>query len=951
MSARTSIGLPRILATLLAWLLVACAPAPDTDGKGDDSDTADVVDSPPPAVVCGDGDCTGTEDAAACPEDCPATCGDGACTHAEGPAACPQDCPATCGDGACTHAEDATSCPGDCLGTCGDGACTGTEDAASCPADCLGTCGDGACTHAESAADCPDDCAADCGDGACTHAETAVGCADDCAPTCGDDACTHAEDAEACPDDCPAGCGDGFCTHAEDAAACPEDCPKDCGDGACTHDEVYTTCADDCATTCGDGACADDEDASSCPRDCPAVCPDAACTHDEDAASCPDDCAAVCPDGACTHGETHETCPQDCPDCPGGEGCPRGLDARPVPSGCHLDGEPDTWAYEVDPTPFATGFSFPVDVLSPPGQPDTLYVVEGPGRVISVSRRDPAVRTTVLDVAAQTAPALGGLFAVAPAPDFATTGHLYTSRTIGSPSRILVSRFLVEPPVGGTANVNKGTPVLVVRLDGAANAGGPLLFGPDGMLYLAVGAGATGGNTAQDPRSALGKVLRVDPGRLEAGLAYGVPADNPLVGTGSTCGACLTEPDFLCDTPCTEVWASGLRNPRRCSFDPDGRLWCGDVGFASWHEVDLITAGSNHGWNCLEGSTEITTHAPEVDCDRTFDEAVHAYPQTPGATGITGGLVYRGEAFPDLKGRYLFLDAGLGTLTALEHEEGVLVSTRVIADVPSTIVAIAEDADGELLLVDRPGGTLLRLRPTERLATGTFPDTLGATGCYADLPAGTPADDLIPLDPRVASWADDATRRTYLRLPGPTATVRAPAGLGALRRAADEALDLPVGTILLQELRRPRPTAGDAPALVESRFLVRRSAGDWDAYTYLWRADGSDADLVTFATTACLDATPPGTPEACQRPHEVPAAPTCLGCHTAVAGRTLGLRPAQLNRLQAYPGGDDNQLRVLDHLGVFDPPLGALPVDLPAWADPLGDAGLDERARVYLAAN
>jgi cysteine-rich repeat protein len=162
----------------------------------------------------------------------PQVCGDGICTFSESAAACPVDCPAVCGDMLCTHAETRTSCYADC-GSCGDGFCTtvGGETAATCPLDCPAVCGDMLCTHAETRTSCYADCGS-CGDGFCTAAggETVV----------------------TCPVDCPAVCGDGQCTHAETRTSCYADCGS-CGDGTCDGPETPANCAFDCAAVCGNG--------------------------------------------------------------------------------------------------------------------------------------------------------------------------------------------------------------------------------------------------------------------------------------------------------------------------------------------------------------------------------------------------------------------------------------------------------------------------------------------------------------------------------------------------------------------------------------------------------------------------------------------------------------------------------------------------------------------------
>ncbi|MCB9665813.1 MAG: PQQ-dependent sugar dehydrogenase [Alphaproteobacteria bacterium] len=943
-------------AVLCALVVLAGCTPDEGKGPGDTVDT-DVVDTP--EVVCGDAICDATEDAVGCAADCASTCGDGACTHSEQAAVCPADCAADCGDGWCTHTEDPEACPGDCPAACGDGACTHSETASSCAADCAADCGDGWCTHAEDATSCPGDCRATCGDAACTHAETPSVCPEDCADDCGDGWCTHTEDAASCPGDCAVACGDGLCTHGEDAARCPGDCPKDCGDGACTHDEAYTTCADDCATTCGDGACAGDEDAASCPGDCAEDCGDLLCTHTEDAASCPGDCPATCPDAACTHDETHASCPQDCPDCPGGEGCPRGLEARPAPSACALEGDPGSFAYRLRSPAFATGFTRPVQVLAHPGEPDTLFVVEITGTILAISRQDPTQRRVVLDISPGThVNGEGGLLSMAFAPDYAETGHIYVARFRNAPIRTELERFTVDPPFGGTADPGSRELILAMRKAASLHFGGQILFDKDGMLLLSVGDSFFEyGALAQHLDTPHGKVLRIDVKHPADGLAYGIPADNPFVGSGSACGDCFMDADLRCDHTCSEIWAYGFRNPWRCSLDADDRLWCGDVGSVTWEEVNLVEKGQNYGWNCYEGPDVFDMHDENEPCapQGTTRPPVHSYlhyrSNPAGTAAVTGGVVYRGRDLPDLVGQYIFADSQLGQIWALTHEDGVELDHRELTSTSAYIVAIGEDVDHELYFVDHAFGALHQLEPAGSSDEGTFPRTLSETGCYADLGAVQPQPDLLPYEVASPLWSDGTVKKRYLRLPSDTATVELPAGLGSSVEAAEQALDLPDGSLLMKEFFVPAP-GGLAPLRpLETRFLIRRSEERWDAYTYRWRSDGSDADLVLQGTTGCYDAWGDETTEPCAFTHYFPSTSECFACHTTAAGRTLGARPLQLNRLQDYGGTLDNQLRALDHLGIFDPPLDAEAKALPVYPDPFGDAPLGERARAYLASN
>jgi len=223
------------------------------------------------------------------------------------------------------------------------------------------------------------------------------------------------------------------------------------------------------------------------------------------------------------------------------------------------------------------------------------------------------------------------------------------------------------------------------------------VFGPDGYLYIGLGDGGSGGDphgNAQSLGTLLGKMLRIDP-RPADGAPYRIPADNPFV----------TTPGAL-----PEIWAYGLRNPWRYSFDRvTGDLWIGDVGQSAWEEVDRQPAssggGENYGWNVREGSHPYTAggSAPGA-VDPVFD-----YAHSDGGCVVTGGYVYRGEAIPDLAGIYVFADFCLGAIEGLRLDGDQVVHDQLGATVQA-VSSFGEDAQGELYVLSLAGG-VYRLAP------------------------------------------------------------------------------------------------------------------------------------------------------------------------------------------------------------------------------------------------
>ncbi len=240
--------------------------------------------------------------------------------------------------------------------------------------------------------------------------------------------------------------------------------------------------------------------------------------------------------------------------------------------------------------------------------------------------------------------------------------------------------------------------VLVVDQPYSNHNGGNLVFGPDGYLYIGLGDGGSGGDphgNGQSLSTLLGKMLRIDP-RSSGERAYRVPLDNPFV-----------------DRPGArpEIWAYGLRNPWRYSFDRlTGDLWIGDVGQSAWEEVDVQPAGSsggeNYGWNLMEGDHPYGGAEPPEHAVRP----VHEYSHDGGGCTVTGGYVYRGESIPGLYGAYVFADFCLGQLEALRLQDGRVVDHRRLGPVVPNVSSFGEDARGELYAMSLGGG-LYRLAP------------------------------------------------------------------------------------------------------------------------------------------------------------------------------------------------------------------------------------------------
>jgi glucose/arabinose dehydrogenase len=330
----------------------------------------------------------------------------------------------------------------------------------------------------------------------------------------------------------------------------------------------------------------------------------------------------------------------------------------------------------------------PVAMAVRPGEP-TLYVVEQVGRVRAVrnGRPDPV---PVADISEQvTAGGEQGLLGLAFSPD---GRYLYLHLTDRSGDHQVIELAMR----GRRADPESQRSVLRIDDPFGNHNGGQLAFGPDRHLYLAFGDGGGGGDpqgNGQSLGSLLGKILRIDP-RPAGGRPYQVPSDNPFVGR---------------DGARPEIWAYGLRNPWRFSFDPaTGDLWIGDVGQNAWEEVNREPAGAggrNYGWNRREGKHPFAGERPRGAVDPVIE-----YGRAGGACTVIGGSVYRGDAIPGLRGAYLYGDYCAGWVRAARVRGGKLAEQRNLGiDVPS-LTSFGVGADGELYAMSLLG-KLYRIAP------------------------------------------------------------------------------------------------------------------------------------------------------------------------------------------------------------------------------------------------
>jgi glucose/arabinose dehydrogenase len=351
-------------------------------------------------------------------------------------------------------------------------------------------------------------------------------------------------------------------------------------------------------------------------------------------------------------------------------------------------------------------FDRPVFVAYEASDPTGAYVVLQPGHVFRILRDgSSADRRVFLDLSERVFldHFEEGLLGFQFDPGYAQNGFVWvywTERTevreglqghgkqVKSNRQSVVSRFAVVAKDGErTVDPASELRVLEVFQPFGNHNGGTIVFGPDGMLYVALGDGGAANDpfgAGQSLATLLGKVLRIDVRRASREQPYVVPTDNPFVGQ---------------DGARPEIWCYGLRNPWRIAFDrANGDLWCGDVGQNRLEEVDILVKGGNYGWNFVEGSEVFAARRGGGEAPAGMLPPVAEYPHTDGLS-ITGGHVYRGTRIPELQGCYVYADFMTLRVWAVRADRaGGKHAVVQLERAPMQVASFAEEPDGELLL-------------------------------------------------------------------------------------------------------------------------------------------------------------------------------------------------------------------------------------------------------------
>ena len=565
------------------------------------------------------------------------------------------------------------------------------------------------------------------------------------------------------------------------------------------------------------------------------------------------------------------------------------------------------------------------------------FVVEQDGTIrVFPNRRDvkPQHLKTFLDLREVVTRADNelGLLGLAFHPSYRTNGQFFVFYSHKEHASVL-SRFTVSRSDPDRADRSSEEVLLRIPKRYPVHNGGSIEFGPDGFLYAGVGDGGAArdahGN-GQSLETLKGKVLRLDVNRRDPGRKYAIPKDNPFVARGPKVRG--------------EIWAYGLRNPWRLSFDPrTGTCWCGDVGESDFEEINVITKGGNYGWSLREGRHPFGRGGSPPRPD--LIDPIWEYPHTEGRA-VTGGVVYRGKRLPKLEGAYLFADYIIGNIWALWYDgKKVTKHAKLSGREQHGITSFGYDSSGEAYFTAFDG-KVYRLREASwaKDLEKPFPAKLSQTALFTDLKRMTPTPGLIPYSINVPLWSDHADKERFIVLPA----------RGQVRFSEKDKWEFPAGTVFVKtfflDLTRSDPRTRRR---LETRLLVRHRWG-WEGYTYLWNNDDSEAELHLQGLKRPYPVREnPGDFARAQSWH-FPSHSECKSCHTRPAKYVLGLSTRQMNRPHEKTGV--NQVTMLARMGAFssevpDPQSLEKYPDWqtePEWHD---REALQRRARAYLDAN
>lgn len=591
--------------------------------------------------------------------------------------------------------------------------------------------------------------------------------------------------------------------------------------------------------------------------------------------------------------------------------------------GLNLPAELPTGEWSLSENAFGnTFFRNPIAIAHAPGEEEYIYVVQRSGVVyrLNVLTHDREIflsMGTIVDTGGE-----GGILGLAFSPDYQTNGEFYlfytlqTSNASGNGFHTRLSRFrkTSDPPARISLSTEE---VLISQYNQARNHnGGDIHFGPDGYLYVALGDEG-GGNDAYNNSQRIDKdffagILRIDvdenPENLEPNAhpasigGYRVPQDNPFVDATTFRRLPVNPKDVR-----TEFWAVGLRNPWRMSFDhTTGLLYAADVGQSAREEINIIVKGGNYGWSFREGFIR----GPRFTTNVGFIDPIYDYSRGFGSmqgNSVTGGVVYRGNKYPDLFGKYIFADYVSGNVWALESDGSQKpVDAENLVRNFNNIAGFSHDPqNGDILAIRLSGGpSIARLTRSEPSGSEQLPDMLSEVGIFQSIESLTTREGVIPYSLNQPFWSDHAIKSRWV-VPTPNSQL-------INLNLTDDGEAFPAGTAWVKHFEMEMEGGNpDSRRRLETRIIVKTPDHVYGV-TYKWNESQTDAQLVAeTGEEETLTISRDG--EMVDQVWRYPSRSECLHCHSKASSGVLGFNRFQLDKVVSVDSEGISTTHQIEH--------------------------------------
>lgn len=612
---------------------------------------------------------------------------------------------------------------------------------------------------------------------------------------------------------------------------------------------------------------------------------------------------------------------------------PYGLEERVPWTTSRLQGSPEPPpGYRLVRVFPQVSFKGPVFIAQDPSS-DRLLVAEYEGRIYSFLPSDTTGKKDLfLDMGR-------GISAFSFHPKYKENGYVFVFSHADmklperTPQNSRVSRYQLEPG-SDPPRLRPDSETVIIEWPSGGHNGGEAIIGPDGYLYISTGDGTSGSDvneSGQNLTDLQSVMMRLDVDHPETGRNYSIPKDNPFIATPGA-------------RP--EIWAYGFRNPWRFSFDPTtGQPWVGDVGQDIWEMIELSHKGANHGWSVMEGSHPFLPARKRGPTPIVPPIVEHHHSI---CRSITGGYVYQGEKFPELRGAYLYGDYQYGKVWGLryDHKSKKVISDKELASSTVKISSFGIGRDGSIYALDYDAGHITQLQKSPpEIKRPPFPRRLSETGLFSSVSKHQVAPGVMPYSINAPFWSDGANKERFFALPANA----------SIDFNVDKIWNWDDGAVTVKSFSLDFEAGNPASKkYIETRIVVKQD-DQWLGYTYRWNDRQTDAFLVgpkgIDSTYEIKDAKAPGGKR--KQVWHYPSRDECMFCHSRAAGFVLGLTTSQMNREHRFASGrTDNQLRTYAHIGVFKKALPKDPAVMPAYPDPMNSqANLETRVKTYFEVN